>query len=75
MKKYEPKLYDSFGEELKEGDRLVLIDLENNKKYTDELCYVESDGEELFSNGIRTSHNSICNDGKPTDEWQVIKIK
>lgn len=75
VEKYEPKLYDSFGEELNKGDRFVLIDLENNKKYTDELCYVESDGEELFSNGIRISHNSNYNDGKPTDEWKVIKIK
>ena len=75
VEKYEPKLYDSFGEELKEGDRFVLINLEYNKNYTNDTSYVKSAGEELYSNGIRTYHNSKYNNGKPKNGWQVIKIK
>ena len=75
VKKYEPKLYDSFGEELKEGDRLVLICLEYNKNYTNDTSYVKSDGEKLYSNGIKAYHNSKYNNGKPKNGWQVIKIK
>ena len=70
-----PKLYDSFGEELNEGDRFILINLKDNKNCTDNTSYVKSDGEELFSNGIRIFHNSKCNEGKPINGWQVIKIK
>mgnify|MGYP000934266640 CR=1 FL=1 len=75
VEKYEPKLYDSFGEELNEGDRFVLICLEYNKNYTNDTSYVKSDGEELYSNGIRAYHNSKYNNGKPKNGWQVIKIR
>ena len=46
-----------------------------NKNYTNDTSYVKSDGEKLYSNGIRAYHNSKYNNGKPKNGWQVIKIK
>lgn len=68
------QLYDSFGEDLKEGDKFVCID-RDGIQYEDECIIRYSEHHNgLFSMGIISSHNSWENNGKPQNCWKVIKV-
>lgn len=77
VEKYEPKLYDSFGEELKEGDDIVNFDIETGNSLKEKV--VIKDGV-LCNNGLRLAHRADKNNGKYDEnfsmyKWKVIKIK
>lgn len=72
---YEPKLYDSFGTQLKEGDSVMSITPTSNRVY---FNTIKLDDGILYNNGIQDKHNSDINDGKVVYDdywnWKVIKI-
>lgn len=65
-----PKLYDSFGNELKEGD--IVYNMSGT--FADKQV-INIRGGELYNEGLSLSHNSSKNNGVcSNDVWKVLKI-
>ena len=66
------KLYDSVGEELKEGDMVYTIRMNDGAVFKNKI--IKNDNGELGNRQIFHFHRSNFNGGNPSKEYTVLKI-